>query len=810
MFALLAAAAAFAEPAALRARPAKPARTLVTPHVDARFVVVKFVEGTRARTTRGGMRGDVPFDAAALSDVLRAHGVAAPAMRRLFTRPERELETERGRAQQRSGRQLADLNLYYRIAVPPGTDAGRLCDALNRLPFVELAAPPQRAATPSDLPPETPDFAPSQGYLAAPPHGIGLSDPIAAPGADGAGTAVVDVEFNWVLDHEDLELSELALLDDETPFPDPDHGTAILGILGALHNEYGIDGIVPEATLFGAYASTFESGDKIAEAISLATETLEPGDVILLEVALPCACGECSDSGSPAAPAEWDVQTYDAISIATSLGITVVEPAGNGSRDLDAPGCNGRFDRSVRDSGAIVVGAGSPTRERATFSSFGSRVDVQGWGGAVTTLGFGDAFDPTPDARQRYTRGFGGSSSAAAIVAGVALAVQGQRRAQGLPPLEPAALRQQLVATGSPQDSCDPAAPHVGPLPNLPALLGLKACSDNLDNDGDGRADYGRDLGCSSSDDTDEFNLPPVVPALAAGDVLVIDAVGQFDRRATSAILRVAPQTGLQTPVVSGRPLLDPAAAAVDVDGNLLVTDFSSGTLVKVDLKTGAQAILARCIRAPYGVAVAPDGAIYVAAAGQSAVLKVDRATGASTVLTSGRHLVAPRGIAVYGPKGLIVADSSSDAIVYVNRDTGHQILLSSGGSLTNVRGVAVDATGNHIYAADTATHSIVRVSLQEGGAQTIVSSGGHLVTPRNIALDAAGRILVAEADDVDGQGSLLRIDPSVPGGSQTVLAAGGRFVDPTGVAVVPEPGGAVPSLLGVALVALLGRRRVH
>jgi len=66
----------------------------------------------------------------------------------------------------------------------------------------------------------------------------------------------------------------------------------------------------------------------------------------------------------------------------------------------------------------------------------------------------------------------------------------------------------------------------------------------------------------------------------------------------------------------------------------------------------------------------------------------------------------------------------------------------------------------------------------------------------------------VAEADDTDGRGSVLRIDPNVPGGSQTVLASGGDFVDPTGIAVVPEPGGALPPLLGVALVALLGRRR--
>jgi sugar lactone lactonase YvrE len=797
-----------AQPLQERALPAKPARTQVTPYDDTRFVVVKFAEGTRVRATPAGMRGDVPFDAAALAQVLREHGVAAPALRRLFTRPERDLEVERDRAQRRSRRELADLNLYHRIAVPAGVDVASLCDALNRLPFVELAAPAPRLALPVDLSPPTPDFSFSQGYLAAPPNGVGLPGVAAAPGSDGTGTALVDVEFNWVLDHEDLELDDSALLDDETPFPDPDHGTAVLGIVGALHNGYGIDGIAPEATLFGAYASTVESGDKIAEAISLATQHLLPGDVILVEVALPCACGECGASGFPAGPAEAFPPTFDAISIATSLGISVVEPAGNGSVDLDQPGCNGRFDRNLRDSGAIFVGAGTQARERAVFSSYGSRVDVQGWGGAVATLGFGDAFNPTPDARQRYTRAFGGTSGASAIVAGVALAVQGNRKAQGQPPLDPAALRNRLVSTGSPQTVCTFPSQHVGPLPNLPAALGLPECSDHLDNDGDGRIDAGADAGCSGPADPDESDVTPA-PPLSGGDILLIDAVGQFDRDATAAVYHVAPQTGLQTRVLSGRPLLDPASAALDVDGDLLVTDFTNGTLVKIDLETGRPRVLARCMHGPWGVTVGPDRAIYVAAAGQSAVLKVDRDTGEWSALTSGRHLSAPRGIAVYGPGALVVADSGSDALVYVNRVTGHQILLASGANLTNVRGVAVDATGSTLYAADTATHSIVRVSLP-GGAKTIVSSGGHLVTPRNIILDGAGRILVAEADDTDGRGSVLRIDPNVPGGSQTVLASGGDFVDPTGIAVVPEPGGALLTQAGVALLVWLSRRRAH
>ncbi|NJN14102.1 MAG: hypothetical protein HC813_00055, partial [Planctomycetes bacterium] len=39
----------------------------------------------------------------------------------------------------------------------------------------------------------------------------------------------------------------------------------------------------------------------------------------------------------------------------------VVEAAGNGEMDLDHPRYDDRFNRTVRNSGALVVGAGSAT-----------------------------------------------------------------------------------------------------------------------------------------------------------------------------------------------------------------------------------------------------------------------------------------------------------------------------------------------------------------------------------------------------------------------------------------------------------------
>jgi hypothetical protein len=90
----------------------------------------------------------------------------------------------------------------------------------------------------------------------------------------------------------------------------------------------------------------------------------------------------CGLSSPQYGPLEWLQSVFDAVSTATAKGIVVVEAAGNGAVDLDQPACGGLFNRSVRNSRAIIVGAGSPfTRERLSFSSYGSRLDVQGWGG---------------------------------------------------------------------------------------------------------------------------------------------------------------------------------------------------------------------------------------------------------------------------------------------------------------------------------------------------------------------------------------------------------------------------------------------
>ena len=118
---------------------------------------------------------------------------------------------------------------------------------------------------------------------------------------------------------------------------------------------------------------------------------------------------------------------------ATSQGIIVVEAAGNGGENLDGLEYGSPFPAGRPDSGAIIVGAGAAPGcgtarrpARAVVSTYGTRVDVQGWGECVTTTGYGQ-LQSGADENVFYTSQFNGTSSASAIVAAAAAALSSAR-----------------------------------------------------------------------------------------------------------------------------------------------------------------------------------------------------------------------------------------------------------------------------------------------------------------------------------------------------------------------------------------------
>ena len=326
----------------------------------------------------------------------------------------------------------------------------------------------------------TPDLSGYQGYLDSAPNGLGIRDLWARTSARGEGVRVVDVEWGWNLRHEDLRRRMVGVIHGHAGLDD--HGTAVLGILGADHNGIGIRGICPHSPLDAASGDDDDDGVWNPEtAIEAALDTLEAGDVLVLEMhtAGPLHPGGDEDYGL--VPVEYVYSTYEAIQTAVAAGIVVVEAAGNGAISLDDWSLDDLFDRYVRDSGAILVGAGTSSqadipRSRLHFSNWGSRVDVQAWGERVATTGgtgearYHDLHPPpgvAPHPNRCYTASFSGTSSATPLVAGVVALVNSACRRAGLGVPEPERLRALLIETATP--AADP-NDEIGPLPNALAL----------------------------------------------------------------------------------------------------------------------------------------------------------------------------------------------------------------------------------------------------------------------------------------------------------------------------------------------------
>jgi hypothetical protein len=491
-------------PRALKPRVAatKPTTTVQGPGLHPDHVIVKFKEGTNVRLRSGALvasaatAADAPRLARSrltpsrvTSDVARANTLlVARPLARTFERAEGDLDRERTEGEARSGDELADLNLYYEVAVADAAEQKSVLDALNALDSVEIAfAPPVAVGAAVDIPPTTWQMKASQTYVEpvdfAFRNGIDARFARTVEGGAGAGVKIIDIEQGWNTTHEDMPSLFVHDTYNATDVESRDHGTAVLGIMGAVDNSYGVTGLASDARIGFVSTKTSESADhNLAQAINSAAAKLAPGDLMLIEQHAPGpdsgeAC-PCVNNGPHACdqfnfvPMEhWQVY-FDAMKSATALGVIVVEAGGNGSMNLDAPRYNHEFDRTHRDSGAILVGAGtSDARAPECFTNFGSRIDVHAWGDSVQTLGYGDTQIAGNDQNQWYTSFFSGTSSATPIVASAIADIQGARYAHGLGPMLPSGMRTLLHDTGTVQGNAPGVTKAIGTQPDLRAAL---------------------------------------------------------------------------------------------------------------------------------------------------------------------------------------------------------------------------------------------------------------------------------------------------------------------------------------------------
>lgn len=376
---------------------------------------------------------------------------------------------------------------FVQIVPKKGTDAKKIAREFNQKKAVWKAfvAPRPVPAMATGAAAGSRNFEPAQGYLYAPPVGIGAAEVWSLAGAKGRGITICDIEGNWNRQHEDLPAG--IQLIGGTVINDVgwrNHGTAVLGEMVSVADGRGTVGISREAKAV-VHSAVINGVFNTAGAIAGATSVLTAGDVILIELQ---ATGP---NGKYVAMQYWG-DVFSAIKSATDKGITVVEAAGNGDENFELAIFNNTGLQ--KDSGAIVVGAGVPPtnhidfdgfgaglpaytslgvpRSRIWFSNHGKIVNVQGWGWHVMTLGYGDAQGGASE-NVWYTLRFSGTSSASPIVTGAVACLQGRAKAKNGAPLTPAKVRQILMNTGTPQEPGPgvPLTQRIGPLPNLPSAM---------------------------------------------------------------------------------------------------------------------------------------------------------------------------------------------------------------------------------------------------------------------------------------------------------------------------------------------------
>jgi len=392
---------------------------------------------------------------------------------------EDQLDYYHQQAEKNLNRPVYNMNNIYYLHLTEGQNVWEVAAQLKAFPEILNAYP-----IPKPMPLPTPNWEDEQKYLNNksdwPPTGLSAKFASKKIGGSGTGVTICDFEYSWNTNHVDLTKSLYSQLNPyaQDPFNNTDHGTAVLGELIADNNGWGVTGIAYGSDII-TYGTYFDPSPPhtnpqwhVAEAITEALLYLKPGDVMLFEQQW-----EYTSGVKDFVPIEWwgsyspSGQGYNAVyaGIETAIGngIHVVEAGGNGSVDLNSLSWYG-------DSGAIIVGAGgaytgSGAGDLApmSFSSFGDRVDVQGWGEDVQTTGYGTCTGYTGD-NDKFCWDFAGTSSASPMVAASVACCIGywtQNYYQDAASLNPLQIRSLLINTGTPQDPFT--NKHIGPRPDL-------------------------------------------------------------------------------------------------------------------------------------------------------------------------------------------------------------------------------------------------------------------------------------------------------------------------------------------------------
>jgi sugar lactone lactonase YvrE len=200
--------------------------------------------------------------------------------------------------------------------------------------------------------------------------------------------------------------------------------------------------------------------------------------------------------------------------------------------------------------------------------------------------------------------------------------------------------------------------------------------------------------------------------------------------------------------------LTAPSQIALDGEGNMYVTNFSSDDVVKVPAGGGQATVVSTSpivLGSPYGVALDGAGNVYISDYQNGAVLKVTPA-GVVTAFVTLANDGEPGPLAIDLAGNLYVVDFENNVVIKVT-PAGVQSPVGTGNIAPDyIAWVAVDAAGT-LYIDDQGNEQVIKVTA--AGAASVVALPGLLGT----AQDPNNYIDEPETVSVDGMGNLYIAD---------------------------------------------------
>ncbi len=463
-----------------------------------------------------------------------------------------------------------------------------------------------------------------------------------------------------------------------------------------------------------------------------------------------------------------------AVTYALSRGVTIVVAAGNAN--TETPSQNYLASRGD----CIDVGAIDRNDVRASFSNFGTWVDVSAAGLSVTST-WGSMSVPS------YLTS-SGTSVAAPFVAGAVGLYQAYRRSLGLPLATPAEIRLRVRDTGDNIDALNPSfAGRIGTRLNVHRMLtdphalswenvGTGAFTTSpaiADLDGDGEAEVvigGGDQRVVAVNGA-QGDTVPGFPVLLTGAInsnpaiwdVDLDGLPEILVGTTGGLLYAIRRNGAMAPgypiVLSGDLRAGPAIADIDRanPGLELAIGSSDGKLWVLDRTGAIRPGWPRQARA--GIYAVPalqdldgDGGAEVVVGALDSALYVFHGDGTSM---AGWPIAVPNRIESSAAIGDVDHDGAADIVVGCN-DQKVYGLKSDGTAMTGWPVSVAGSVRSSPALADLAGNDgLLEVAIASDGLRLyVIDGGGNFVSgwPQTLGGGVSGSVIVA---DVDADGAL-------------------------------------------------------